>query len=96
MNEVHMFRINLDAPWDVGDAGEILDATPPEIIADMFALAHDHMHGVYAAARKHDRRRPWRWHRIPKLRKCEKHNCRELARRLRLVREVYQAREDQG
>ncbi len=91
MSPIPFVMIDLDEPWGPEEAGRDLDIVPPFLLLLALKESHQAMHDACATMRSRLRRKPWRWHKLRKLREDERGYCREIARRADLVRSVVQA-----
>lgn len=92
MSPLIPLTVDLDRPWGPEEAGEVLDHIPVSVVFELFRVSHHAMHVAFQEARSRDRRRPWRWHRLRRLKRREAAYCSEFARRLRLIDQIIVAR----
>lgn len=88
---IPMVMMDLDEPWGPEEAGRDLDLVPPFVILMALKAAHEQIHESCAAMRSRMKRRPWKWHKLRKLREDERGYCREIGRRAKLVEDVVRA-----
>lgn len=89
---MEIIELDLDGPFDPGDAADLIEALGPGGALHLLAEAHTLTHGVTVHKLLAARWRPWRKRRI---RQDQREVCAEIMRRALLVRDVANATVDQ-
>lgn len=89
---MQIIEIDLDAPFDVSDAADLIDGVGADGALSVLQQAHMLTHGVTVQKLGDAKWRPWRRRRILR---DQREVCAEIQRRMLLVRDVANASESE-